>query len=256
MTGREDGPMDDREGDRHPDRQVLHRHAEGGPREADAARRVEEHLEACARCREEVKAIREILRRAAELPRGIEPARDLWPGIESRVRAGGADAAGGERDAAGGPPATGPMPDLRRAAPWLAAAAAVLVALTAGATLWIAGGPGGVPDPGATGVASGPATDTARGTSAVLTEAARVEAGYRPMVDRLGAVLERRGDRLPPETREVVERNLRVIDAAIAEAESALARHPASPELLRALDRSYRQKIDLLRRSARLTAQM
>lgn len=248
--------MDDREGGRHPERQALHRHAEGGLEEAAAARRVEEHLEGCARCREEVEAIREILRRAADLPRGIEPGRDLWPGVEARIRAGGAEPAGEEGDAVEGPTATGPIPDLRRAAPWLAAAAAVLVALTAGATLWIAGGPGGVPGPEATGVASGPATDTARETSAVLTEAARVEAGYRPLVDRLGGVLERQGDRLPPETREVVERNLRVIDAAIAEAESALARHPANPELLRALDRSYRQKIDLLRRSARLTAQM
>lgn len=256
MTGREDGPMDDREGGRHPDRQALHRHAEGGLEEDGAARRVEEHLEGCARCREEVGAIREILRRAAELPRGIRPRRDLWPGIESRVRTGEAGPAGEETAVAEDPSGIGPIPDLRRAAPWLAAAAAVLVALTAGATLWIAGGPGGVPDPGPAGVASGPPTDTARGTSAVLTEAARVEAGYRPLVDRLGGVLERQGDRLPPETREVVDRNLRVIDEAIAEAESALARHPASPELLRALDRSYRQKIDLLRRSARLTAQM
>lgn len=256
MTGRGDGPMDDHQGGRHPDRQALHRYAEDALEEASVARRVEKHLEACAPCREEVEAIREILRRAAGLPRGIEPRRDLWPGIESRVRSGEADAAGEEMDAAGGPHAAGSMPGLRRAAPWLAAAAAVLVALTAGATLWIAGGPGGVPDPGATGVTSGPTTDPAPGTSAVLTEAARVEASYRPVMDRLGGVLARRGDRLPPDTREVVERNLQVIDAAIAEAESALARHPVSPEMLRALDRSYRQKIDLLRRSARLTAQM
>jgi hypothetical protein len=39
MTGREDEPMDDREGGRHPDRQALHRHAEGGLEEDGAARR-------------------------------------------------------------------------------------------------------------------------------------------------------------------------------------------------------------------------
>lgn len=250
MTEGEDRPMDEREGGHHPDREALHRHAEGALREAGEARRVEAHLEGCARCREEVAAIREILRRAAGLPRGIEPPEDLWPGIEARIRREGAGPGdGGPGGGADGALAS-PISSLRRTAPWLAAAAAVLVALTAGVTLWIAGGPADA------GVASGPAADTSEATSAMLTGAAGVEAGYRPMVDRLSGVLERQGDRLPPETREVVERNLRVIDAAIAEAESALARHPASPELLRALDRSYRRKIDLLQRSARLTAQM
>lgn len=241
-----DGAMDEREGGRHPGKESLHGFAEGDlPR--DVAAEVEAHLEACARCRREVEAIRELVRRAAELPRGIEPRRDLWPGVEARIR----------WDDGREEPGTGvPFPGLRAAGPWLAAAAAVLVALTAGATLWLAGGPDGASDPGPASVASAPAADSALRSSPVLVELGQVEAGYRPMVDRLTGILESRSDRLPPETRRVVERNLGIIDAAIAEAESALTEHPASPELLRALDRSYQRKIDLLRRSARLTAQM
>lgn len=226
--------MNDRGASGHPDRETLHRHAEGDLQE-QAAGRVDEHLEACPRCRRDVEAIRELLRRAAALPRGIEPPRDLWAGVEARVRA--------RR-----------LPDIREATPWLAAAASLLVAVTAGATLWLAGGTGGASGDGDARTASTPGPTGA--ASPVLMEAGRVEAGYRPMVDRLDAVLESRKDRLPPEAREVVEGNLRIIDAAIAEAESALAANPASPELLRALDRSHRKKIDLLRRSVRLTAQM
>lgn len=222
----------------HPDPETLNRYVDGRL-DGDAARRIDRHLEECAPCRAETGEIRDLLRRAAELPRGIEPARDLWAGVEARIRWDGAADAG-----------------TRWSGPWLAAAAAVLVALTAGATLWIAGGPRGSAGPESGPVASGAATDSAPASLALPVELAAVEAGYRPVVDRLTAVVDRRSDRLPPEARAVVERNLRIIDAAIAEAESALARHPTSPELVRALDRSYQRKIDLLRRSARLTTQM
>ena len=263
--------MNDRDEGRHPDEATLHGYAEEDLR-PDAAADVEDHLRSCPPCRREVEEIRELLRRAGELPRGFEPPRDLWPGVEARVRAGpgeersalafpgrpgtedGAGEAPGHARRAGG--RRTPVHRLREAGPWLAAAAAVLVAVTAGATLWLAGGTDGGSDPADAGVASARAGDSAARASQVLVGVDRVQAGYRPMVDRLSALLESRSGRLPPETRQVVERNLRIIDAAIAEAESALAEHPASPELIRALDRSYERKIDLLRRSARLTAQM
>ena len=51
-----------------------------------------------------------------------------------------------------------------------------------------------------------------------------------------------------------VERSLRTIDDAIAEARSALAKDPASGVVYELLLGMYRQKIDLLKRSATLAA--
>jgi hypothetical protein len=52
---------------------------------ADEARELEAHLEACAECRETVADLRRIIGGAAAL-RDREPARELWAGIEQRIR--------------------------------------------------------------------------------------------------------------------------------------------------------------------------
>ena len=49
---------------------------------------VESHLAACVTCRAEADELRALLAAARELPRAIEPERDLWGGIEGRIRAG------------------------------------------------------------------------------------------------------------------------------------------------------------------------
>jgi len=46
---------------------------------------VEAHLEGCEVCREEVNRLRALLASVATLPNTIEPARDLWSDIESRL---------------------------------------------------------------------------------------------------------------------------------------------------------------------------
>lgn len=46
---------------------------------------VERHLVACAACRAEIEELRALLRNAGALPKRIEPPRDLWAGIESRI---------------------------------------------------------------------------------------------------------------------------------------------------------------------------
>ena len=253
----------------HPDEETLHRLAErrsdgAAPTDAELGR-ARAHLEGCEACRAEVAGIRRVLRAAERLPPGLPPDGDLWPGVEARVRtsaragrdgpagpdAGGAGAGGTDAGRAGRP-ARRSAP-LRRAAPWLAAAAAVLVAVTAGATLWLTGGDA----PGERATAAAPAGTPGAGSGSAVPAAVRgVRSGYRPLVDRLQTVLERRRGELPPRTRRVVERNLEIIDAAIAETEAALAENPSSPELLRALDRTYDRKVELLRRSASLAARL
>ncbi len=52
----------------------------------DEQRKVDSHLRTCAECREELEGIRRLLRRSSQLPKTIRPERDLWQGIERRIR--------------------------------------------------------------------------------------------------------------------------------------------------------------------------
>ena len=52
---------------------------------AEARALVEAHLAGCAGCREAVVELRALVAGAADLPKRIEPARDLWTGIAARV---------------------------------------------------------------------------------------------------------------------------------------------------------------------------
>jgi hypothetical protein len=60
--------------------------------------------------------------------------------------------------------------------------------------------------------------------------------------------LELRRATMRPELSQVFERDLRVIDVAIAELQEAIRNDPANPALRRLLASSYRQKVDLLKR--------
>jgi hypothetical protein len=101
---------------------LLHGYAEGAL-DADARREVEAHLAACADCRADAEALRALLARVRELPRAVEPERDLWQGIEARIRAQGAG--GGEQGAG------------RSRWRWAPLALAATVVLALGALLWL-----------------------------------------------------------------------------------------------------------------------
>ena len=47
---------------------------------------VERHLKGCRTCRHEIDGLRELIRQTASLAQGIEPQRDLWPGVAAAVR--------------------------------------------------------------------------------------------------------------------------------------------------------------------------
>ena len=70
----------------------------------------------------------------------------------------------------------------------------------------------------------------------------------------LETILTERRSELDPQTVEVLERNLAVIDAAIAEARDALAADPASQFLAQRFTRAYTSKLTLLRGAAQLPA--
>jgi hypothetical protein len=84
---------------------------------------------------------------------------------------------------------------------------------------------------------------------ALPPELAATERGYLTTVDELTATLQESHALLAPETVQAVERSLRVIDAAIAEAREALLNDPSSLMVRDLLRRGYEQKVDLLRRT-------
>ena len=174
---------------------------------------VERHLVACASCREAVARLQALVAEAGRLPKSIQPNRDLWGGIAARL---------GRR-------ATG---NVQRAF-WAGA-------LAAAATLVIAFGIYRLLPPS---------------TALYRPEGqgwAAVQADYEQAAIELSRTLAAGRGRLKPETVAVIERNLRIIDAAIAESRAALARDPANAELRRLFAAAYRQKVELLRWAARV----
>ena len=76
---------------------------------------------------------------------------------------------------------------------------------------------------------------------------------YEAAVTDLERMLREHRERLDPRTVVVLERNLRVIDDAIAEAREALAADPANALLNAHLAGARQRKLDLLRRAALIT---
>jgi hypothetical protein len=81
-----------------------------------------------------------------------------------------------------------------------------------------------------------------------------VQADFDRATTELALILAAERERLRPETAVLLERNLAVIDAAIAESRTALARDPANAELRRFFVAASREKVELLRWAARVAA--
>lgn len=129
--------------------------------------------------------------------------------------------------------------------PQLAAAAVVLVLISATATWWA--GPGVAARGG-----GAPGSDTpAAVRPASAPEAAAPEA-LAPELEELEAVLDAVRGRLDPNTVRIIEGNLGVIDRAIEESRNALAVDPGNAFLEEHLERAYRRKLSYLREATRI----
>ncbi|PYQ53310.1 MAG: hypothetical protein DMF78_09255 [Acidobacteria bacterium] len=211
-------------------RDALDDYVDGLLTEADF-QEVELHLATCAECRREERLQRALLAQAAALPREVPPGRDLWPELAARLR--GAEGARGVV-----------RPSVAR---WvrpaaLAAAAAVVVALFAG--LWKRG-----PSPVAPASPMGTLVSAAAGTSPALLEAERE---YARATAALMAALDQQKNTLSPETRAVLDANLKTIDDALAEVRAALQKDPGSAQLAHLLTSTHQKKLDALQRVVRL----
>jgi anti-sigma factor RsiW len=193
--------------------------------------RADEHLAACDGCFARLQRMRVLVTHASSLPRTVPAPAGEWQRVRARLDAGGHVAA------------TSPWWTRRSV---LLAAGLVLVIVSSTVTaLFVSTRQD---------VAIQPAPLSAT-TAAVMPRLAALEQEYATVTHDLERELAERKHTLAPETIAAVERSLRTIDAAIAEARAALARDPASETLARLLVAGHDQKVELLRHAARLTMQ-
>ena len=247
-------------------------------READESTRsaAERHALTCAECGSLLSDLRKLRIDAANLP-DLAPPRDLWAGIEARigtpvVKIGASDQAA------------------RRRGTWVwGAAAAALVIATAGVTHVLTretykartmasvaaaapaapaapanSSPAATPTPSDSGadrtsspsVAARPVPASGPQPRARLVSGARPSAQdtYDSEIARLRAVVKDRRAQLDPNTLAIIEKNMAVIDDAIAQCKAALQRDPASRFLMQSLNSALDTKVELLRTAASLPA--
>lgn len=192
---------------------------------AAEAGRVRRHLAACEACAQRLAGLERLFAEVESLPRSVAPANDLWPDIAPRLI---------RRRR----PATSVMwPDLLRRA----AAAVALVAL--GGLLSQLLLPGWRSDDGRSDEGEAFAVGSEPRAAFALAEAEYL----RARETLWAAVYAGRGG-VSPETREVVEQNLRIIDDAIRELRLALETDPGNPSLESLLLARHRAGVDLLTR--------
>lgn len=206
----------------------------------------ERHRADCAECTTVWAELDQISAAAAALP-VLTPSRDLWAGIDARLD---------KRVAAPLPTRWSRSTVLR-----VALAASMLIAVTSGITWQLATSPADT-IPAATAVTTdaGGAAEGAGSTTDGDQSAVRLvkyDEEFRAIDTEIAAMqrlLETRRSTLDSATVAVLERNLAVIDNAIAESRAALLKDPASQFLATQLSRSYTTKLTLLRASATMPA--
>ncbi len=209
---------------------------------SDAARRdVEDHLAACASCREELKRMGSLLDHAAILrDRPVTPARDLWPDVRRSLN-----------------PAPPRLLRVRRfwnlRLEWFPGLRWAAVAMALAAVIWVVGNllPGAGPhDLAELGPDSQPGGQTE--LAAVLSA---MDAEYGASLNLLVQAVEA----APEASREagwaVFEENLGVLDTAITESRRALEEDPANTDLQWTLMITYQKQLDLLRWAQRVIGQ-
>jgi hypothetical protein len=165
-----------------------------------------------------------LLAKAAELPKEIEPARDLWPGIEARL---------GEA----------PRREEARGFRWpMALAAGFVVASVSALLTWsLMRSPDAV------------TPTTVAGTAAPVAEIVPVNYGPNSGLtvqelrarDELVGRFRETFATLKPATRDAIVKNLAIMQAAADEIDAALAKDPASRMLKGMLVGTYKQELQL-----------
>jgi anti-sigma factor RsiW len=217
----------------------------------DAASRaeVEQHLQSCARCRSLVDDLREIRRVASTLELREPPVRS-WTRLERAVKLEAESGSAARTRANGGL--------LSRGAaywPWLAAAAAIVVATYVGLRV----GPSPATPASTAETASAAPADGAQANAAakaVETELREAESHYEKAIEGLERIANAEQNVFDPRTAATLQKNLSVIDQAISESRAALRQQPSSEPAQQSLLENFRTKIALLQDTVALINEM
>jgi len=194
--------------------------------------RIEEHLATCLECRGELESLDALWERTKALPRHMMPARDLWGGIEVRL-------ARARRETVSD---RGYWFARRRALGMAAAAVVTIGAL--GLLGWFSR------------EVIAPTVEPPTTVDAGLAKEIRdADAEYAVARQGVLELLAERGEALSPETRQVIEQNLAVIDGAVGDIRARLAEEPGDARLLRMLVMAQQRGLDVVRLAIRLSTQ-
>ncbi len=189
------------------------------------------HLATCERCGAVAEDLRAIRAAARTLERHVPPAA-AWNRIASAVQE-----------------------DRHRGALWSARrplAVAATVVIAAAATWWIVA----QRVPGATTAPPGVVAHSVAPLQSVEADVAAVETHYELAIAGLEAITKAGGDQLDPDTAEVVQANLTVIDRAIGESREAVKNEPTNELAQQSLFDAFSSKLALLQDTVALINEM
>jgi putative zinc finger protein len=249
----------------HPNEDALNAYADGSLTASEAAE-IERHVAACASCREIVDDLREILRATSDLGLREPPVR-AWARIERAVLLDRQDDAQrrqpGDAGARGVQPSDGDADArlkgsrsmrARSVLPWLAAAAALVLATAVGLRYL----PGRHSDTGTaqSRIESGAEASANGAAQAVESELRQAEAHYENAIKGLEQIANAEQNALDPRTAATLQKNLAVIDQAISESRAAVRSQPSSEPAQASLIENFKTKIGLLQDTVALINEM
>src|SRR5579871_5122670 len=212
---------------------------------------VEQHLAGCADCRALVDALRAIRATAATLNPRDPPGR-AWPRLERAIRFEREPDLAHDAQQISSLPRSLRVP--RAAWTWLAAAAAILVAVIVGLRYRPAGLAPAATNAPQTAASAAPSADaSAQSVEAELREA---ETHYENAIRGLEQITNAEKSALDTQTAATLQKNLAVIDQAISESRAAVRAQPASQPAQDSLLESFKAKLALLQDTVALINEM
>lgn len=202
------------------------------------------HVAKCAACRAQFEGLRALMATARAAPATSEPPAHAWTEIRRTIDA---------QKTLALPGTAAPDRRLRISRSGMAAAALVLITVSSAATIAVLRQRATV-TPTATVAATD--TQTAAPPQRVSHDVSVVEEEYLSTAAELRSILDKERSKLSPATVAAVDRSLKVIDDAIAEARAAMIADPANSAIRDLLQKNYEQKINFLRRTTTLLQQV